>query len=77
MITRKGLRPSKEKDAIGLELLAWIENLPPELRMTDRNGIPKPYHFEISQLHIPFLSAVTLLFSPRPIFSISPVMLQL
>jgi hypothetical protein len=72
MITRKGLRPSKEKDALGLELLAWIENLPPELRMTDRNGIPKPYHFEISQLHIPFLSAVTLLFSPRPIFSISP-----
>lgn len=72
MLTRKGLRPSKEKDELGVALLAWIENLPPELRMTRENGESKPYSFEIAQLHVPFLSAVTLVFSPRPIFGISP-----
>jgi hypothetical protein len=72
MLTRKGLRPSREKDCLGLELLAWINNLPPALRLADENGSSQPYSFEIAQLHIPFLSAITLVFSPRPLFSISP-----
>jgi hypothetical protein len=72
MLTRKGLQPSEEKDALGLELLNWVNGLPPRLKLVDGKGSSQPYNLQVTQLHVPFLSAITLLYSPRPIFSISP-----
>jgi len=71
LLTRKGTHPSEEKDAIGFELLEWTRDLPVDLRFINESGSPQSYNFEVTQLHVPFLSAVTLLFRPQPVFSIS------
>jgi hypothetical protein len=72
MLTRKGLQPSEEKDSLGIELLNWVDKLPPALKLVDENGSSRPYNFQVTQLHVLFLSTITLLYSPRPMFSINP-----
>lgn len=46
-------------------LLSWIRMLPTSLHLHDRNtGSLTPYNFKIRQLHIPYFTAITILYRP-------------
>ncbi len=72
LLTRNSNPPPEEKHAIGLNLLDWIRSLPPELRLYNGDGSSRPYDFELVQLHVPFFSAMCVLFRPRSVFTITP-----
>ena len=71
LLTRTNSPSVESRDAIGLQLLDWIRTLPLSLRLYNPDGSARPYDFEIAQLHIPFLSAVTILFRPRSNFMLT------
>ncbi|KAK2779477.1 hypothetical protein FQN53_001373 [Emmonsiellopsis sp. PD_33] len=72
LVTRNRTPSLEAKDAIGRELLNWIRNLPPSLRLYNPDGSSRPYDNEIAQLHVPFFSAITILFRPRSNFRLVP-----
>jgi hypothetical protein len=72
LLTRNNNPSSEEKNAIGLNLLGWIKSLPPELRLYNSDGSSRPYDFELVQLHVPYFSAICVLFRPRSVFTITP-----
>ena len=53
-------------------LLEWVENLPGLLRLNNPDGSSRPYHFEVAQLHIYYLTALCILFRPRSFPGINP-----
>lgn len=71
LLTRSNAPSVESRDAIGLQLLNWVRTLPESLRLYSPDGSSRPYDFEIAQLHIPFLSAVTVLFRPRSNFMLT------
>lgn len=51
--------------SIETRLSEWIKNLPPELRLYDRHtGKLTPYQFKVRQLHVPYFTALTILYPP-------------
>ncbi|KIW25943.1 uncharacterized protein PV07_09077 [Cladophialophora immunda] len=62
---RKSLSPAK-KVGIEAELKRWVKELPPCLQMYRQHPLrcPAPYDLEVRQLHIPYLTILTILNRP-------------
>lgn len=72
LLTRQNNPPFVEKNQIGLRLLEYVRSLPPALRLVQPNGPPKPYSFDLAQLHIHLLTSIIILYRPQSIFHVPP-----
>jgi hypothetical protein len=61
-----------EKSKVALRLLDYVRSMPPELRLVDRQKKPKPYSFDLAQLHVHLLTTIIILYRPRSIFHVPP-----
>ena len=59
-----------QKNQIGLRLLNFMQVLPDAIRLQNVDGSSRPYNFDIAQLHVPLLTAITILFRPRSMFNL-------
>jgi hypothetical protein len=71
ILTRQNEATVEQKNQTCSRLLAWIQSLPPDLRLQNPNGSARPYDVDVAQLHVPLLTAITILYRPRSIFSLS------
>ncbi|KAK6365508.1 hypothetical protein LTS17_011227 [Exophiala oligosperma] len=62
-----------QKQMLSDRLLDYIRNLSPTLRLTKLEGAHRPYDFQLAQLHVTILTAITILHRPASIFNISPL----
>jgi hypothetical protein len=69
-IRRDAVPNASKKRSAALEVSEWARSLPLELRLYDLEGLPRPYHFEVAQLHVLFFSAVCVLFRPNYVSTI-------
>ncbi|KAL6248642.1 hypothetical protein RBB50_004897 [Rhinocladiella similis] len=60
-----------QRQVLADRLLDYIRNLAPGLRLTKAEGTPRPYDFQLAQLHVTVLTAITILHRPASIFNIS------
>ncbi|EXJ53608.1 phospholipase A2 [Cladophialophora psammophila CBS 110553] len=70
LLTRQNDPPSVEKNEVGLRLLDYVRSLPPALLLVQPNGIPRPYSFDLAQLHVHLLTTIIILYRPQSIFCI-------
>ncbi|KAI1625625.1 hypothetical protein EDD37DRAFT_678726 [Exophiala viscosa] len=61
-----------EKQALANRLREYIQSLPPELGIIDPDGSARAYDFQLAQLHVTLLTAITILYRPSSMFDISP-----
>ncbi|KIW94372.1 uncharacterized protein Z519_04348 [Cladophialophora bantiana CBS 173.52] len=70
LLTRQNDPPSVEKNEVGLRLLDWVRSLPPALLLVQPTGIPRPYSFDLAQLHVHLLTTIIILYRPQSIFCV-------
>lgn len=71
ILTRQKEATVEQKNQICARLIMWIQNLPPDLRLQNLDGSARPYDVDVAQLHVPLLTAITILYRPRSIFNLS------
>lgn len=47
------------------QIKAWIQSLPPELRVCDENGNMLPYDCDVRFLYLPYFTAISILYKPK------------
>lgn len=70
LLTRESKIDPQERADISARLRDYIQDLPDSLRLDDPDGTARPYNFELAQFHVPILTAITILYRPRSIFSL-------
>lgn len=70
-MTRHGEASSEDKEAIAIQLHAYLETLPEPLRLYSVSGLAQSYNLELAQLHVPILIAITILFRPRTVYQLT------
>lgn len=71
VLTRQHEATVEQKNQICSRLILWIQSLPPDLRLQNSDGSARAYNVDIAQLHVPLLTAITILYRPRSIFNLS------
>lgn len=72
LMARKGDVISTEKNDIAVRLLAYLETLPPNLRLVTDDGSAMPYNLDIAQLHVHILATISILYRSKSMFSLTP-----
>ncbi|KAK4938218.1 hypothetical protein LTR10_021291 [Elasticomyces elasticus] len=62
-----------QKQDLASRLLEYIQDLPPELGIINPDGSARAYDFQLAQLHVTILTAITILYRPSSIFNIAPL----
>lgn len=70
-IVRQGEAGAHEKEVIATRLMAFMDDLPPDLRLVDATDSPTPYNLHVAQLHIPILATILILYRPKSVFSLT------
>jgi Fungal specific transcription factor domain/Fungal Zn(2)-Cys(6) binuclear cluster domain len=71
ILTRQNEATVEQKNQTCSRLLSWIQSLPPDLRLQYPDGSARQYDIDVAQLHVPLLTAITILYRPRSIFNLS------
>ena len=70
-VARRGSTSPQERDILIRRLLEYERTLPYALRLVHQDGSQRPYNFDLAQLHIPFLTAIAILYRPKSIFALT------
>ena len=70
-VARRGSTSPQERDILIRRLLEYERTLPYALRLVHQDGSQRPYNFDLAQLHIPFLTAIAILYRPKSIFAVT------
>ena len=70
-VARRGSASPQERDTLIRRLLEYGRNLPSALKLVPQDDTQRPYNFDLAQLHIPFLTAISILYRPQSIFALT------
>lgn len=63
---------TEAREQISQRLLDFVQRLPEGLKLSNGEGLQRPYDFELAQLHVPLLTTITILYRPHSVFTLNP-----